>query len=276
MSNKHSVVEDGDTYTLGRFYAMWFPGASLMQVLSVASTLKYTGVQQLDPIEQALKFVKGYMHETGPFYEAPEQSNKLANGTMKRSDFMMLLDVSRKPDQKQAKILEIYHSLDRLESVVDTMATKNTTTANNTPVDDLDAIIAAKTAKQEQERPANQYEENTTGSVNHFEISGNLGRDTEVQALPSGQIVAKNGLGMFNPGTKGDKDHATKWWDLTMWLQKESTPKYPSNAELFKKFISMEKGTKVVVNGRVSFRYWQAKDGTQHETAVITVSDIDG
>jgi len=244
-----------------------------MMVMSVASTLRYTGTKTLDPIEQAMKFVRGYMQANGPFYDAPEQSNKLVTQTMKVSEFIRLLELSRSQNSstKLDQIFEIYNSLDKLERpLVETMATTKQTA--KTEQTDLDAMIAQKTA-QAQEKPVKQYEENTTGYVNHVELSGNLGRDTEVTALPSGQIVAKNGLGMFNPGSK-DETHNTKWFDLTMWLQKEATAKYPSNAALFQKFIQMEKGNKVVVSGRLTFRYWKTKDGQERETAVITVTDI--
>lgn len=117
------------------------------------------------------------------------------------------------------------------------------------------------------------HEENTTGYINSVTFSGTLGRDTELQFIPSGQEIAKNGLAVFNPGGKTDKEK-TKWMDLECWLQETDTPKFKNNKELYDRFVEMEKGAKVVVTGSLKFRYWVDKTGKEHETVSITVKDI--
>jgi hypothetical protein len=271
---KHSIVEDGDTFTLGRFYAMWYPGASLMQVLSVASTLKYTGVQQLDPIEQALKFVKGYMQVSGPFYEAPEQSNRLVTDSMKPSEFTILLSKSR--EQRNATIdreVALAGYMNELDSLTPFKAQERevTTMASTTKTQTAaQKLIAEKQAKQAQQKTDNpgSYEENKSGYINVWEISGNLGRDTEINTTTTGKVVAKNGLGVFNPGKHSDEKNKTKWVDLALWFEDGV------NDDLFVAFTSMEKGQKVVVKGKLTFRYWNDREGAPRETAVLTITDI--
>lgn len=274
---KHAVVENGDTFTLGRFYAAWYPGASLMQVLSVASTLRYTGVQNFDPIEQALKFVKGYQQVSGPFYDAPEQSNKLVTDSMKRSEFIILLSKSR--EQRNATIdreVALAGYMNELDSLMPIMATETkerevTTMASTTKTQTAaQKLIAEKQAKQVQQKTDNPggYEENKSGYINIWQISGNLGRDTEIYTTTTGKTVAKNGLGVFNPGKHNDEKNKTKWVDLALWFEDGV------NDDLFVPFSSMEKGQKVVVTGKLTFRYWVDREGAPRETAVLTITDI--
>jgi single-strand DNA-binding protein len=90
-------------------------------------------------------------------------------------------------------------------------------------------------------------------SVNKAILIGNLGRDPEVRFLPSGQAKAT-----FSVATKetyndrsGTRQERTEWHNIVVWGKQ---------AELCGQYL--KKGRQVYIEGRISNRSYEAKDGS--------------
>lgn len=90
-------------------------------------------------------------------------------------------------------------------------------------------------------------------SVNKAIIVGNLGRDPEVRHLPSGQMVASFSVATTErfKGRDGQPREATEWHSVVV---------YGKQAETCAQYL--KKGRQVYVEGRLSTRQWEAKDGS--------------
>src|SRR5260370_18357599 len=94
-------------------------------------------------------------------------------------------------------------------------------------------------------------------SVNKVIVIGNLGRDPEVRSLPSGQNVANLSLATtatFND-RKGEQQKRTEWHRVVAF------GKLADNCQRF-----LSKGRQVYVEGRLTTRQYEAKDGSGKRT----------
>jgi single-strand DNA-binding protein len=90
-------------------------------------------------------------------------------------------------------------------------------------------------------------------SVNKAIVVGNLGRDPEIRALPSGQSVAN-----FSVATTARfKDRNGEQQERTEWHRVVAFGRLADNCQRL-----FAKGRQVYVEGRLSTRQYQAKDGT--------------
>ncbi len=89
--------------------------------------------------------------------------------------------------------------------------------------------------------------------VNKAIIIGNLGRDPEVRYLPSGQSVANFSVATSESFTdkSGNRQERTDWHNIVV---------YGKQAELCGQYL--KKGRQVYVEGRISYREYEAKDGS--------------
>jgi len=90
-------------------------------------------------------------------------------------------------------------------------------------------------------------------SVNKVLLLGNLGRDPEVRYLPSGNPVANFSIATSESFTdrNGSKQEKTDWHNIVVYgKQAESCGQY------------LKKGRQVFVEGRISYRNYEAKDGS--------------
>ena len=99
-------------------------------------------------------------------------------------------------------------------------------------------------------------------AVNKAILVGNLGRDPEVRYLPSGQTVASFTLATsesFNDRS-GARQERTDWHNIVV---------YGKQAELCGQYL--KKGRQVYVEGRISNRQWEAKDGSgkRYRTEIV-------
>jgi len=101
-------------------------------------------------------------------------------------------------------------------------------------------------------------------SINKAIVVGNLGRDPEVRAMPSGQNVAN-----FSIATKarftdrnGERQEQTEWHRVVA---------FGKIADSCKRLLS--KGRQVYVEGRLRTRQYEAKDGsgTRHRTEILAL-----
>ncbi|MGO9452706.1 MAG: single-stranded DNA-binding protein [Candidatus Binataceae bacterium] len=90
-------------------------------------------------------------------------------------------------------------------------------------------------------------------AVNKVILIGNLGRDPEVRYLPSGNPVANFSIATSDSFTdrNGAKQERTDWHNIVVYgKQAESCGQY------------LKKGRQVFIEGRISYRNYEAKDGS--------------
>ena len=100
-------------------------------------------------------------------------------------------------------------------------------------------------------------------SINKAIVVGNLGRDPEVRALPSGQNVAHFSLATTERFTdrNGAKQQRTDWHRIVA---------FGRLADTCERFLS--KGRQVYIEGRLSTRQYEAKDGSGKRYRTETVA----
>ena len=99
-------------------------------------------------------------------------------------------------------------------------------------------------------------------SVNKAIVVGNLGRDPEIRALPSGQSVASFSLAT----TARFKDRNGEPQERTEWHRVVAFGRLADNCPRL-----LSKGRQVYVEGRLNTRQYQAKDGTglRYRTEIV-------
>jgi single-strand DNA-binding protein len=98
-------------------------------------------------------------------------------------------------------------------------------------------------------------------NVNRVVVSGNLTRDPELRQLAGGNSVCKLRIAV----NTRKKDRETNQWsdvpnyfDVTVWgAQGENVAKY------------LQKGSPLLIDGRLEWREWQAQDGTNRQAVEI-------
>jgi single-strand DNA-binding protein len=99
-------------------------------------------------------------------------------------------------------------------------------------------------------------------SVNKAILVGNLGRDPEVRYLPSGQTVSNFTLATSDSynDRSGARQERTDWHNIVV---------YGKQAELCGQYL--KKGRQVYVEGRISTRQYEAKDGSgkRYRTEIV-------
>ena len=90
-------------------------------------------------------------------------------------------------------------------------------------------------------------------SVNKVILVGNLGRDPEIRYLPSGQTVASFSVATTErfKGRDGQMKDQTEWHNVVV---------YGKQAETCGQYL--KKGRQVYIEGRLTTRQWEAKDGS--------------
>jgi single-strand DNA-binding protein len=98
-------------------------------------------------------------------------------------------------------------------------------------------------------------------NINRVVVSGNLTRDPELRQLAGGNSVCKLRIAV----NTRKKDRETNQWsdhpnyfDVTVWgAQGENVAKY------------LQKGSPLLIDGRLEWREWQAQDGTNRQSVEI-------
>lgn len=101
--------------------------------------------------------------------------------------------------------------------------------------------------------------------VNKAIIIGNLGRDPELRFTPSGQAVAKFPVATTERWTdqQGQRQEKTEWHNIVVWgKQAEACGQY------------LAKGRQVFVEGRITTRSWDDKEGNKHYMTEIVARDV--
>lgn len=99
--------------------------------------------------------------------------------------------------------------------------------------------------------------------VNRVILIGNLGKDPEVRRLENGAVVAK-----FSVATNenyrdkgGEWQTQTEWHDVVVWRN------LAERAE-----SQLKKGSQVYLEGKLTHRTWQDKDGNNRRTTEVVAS----
>ena len=100
--------------------------------------------------------------------------------------------------------------------------------------------------------------------VNRVTLIGNLGIDVETRELGNGTKVAKTRIATNESYTKdGNKVEKTEWHNLVAWGK---------TADLLARLCS--KGSKVAVQGKLTNRSWEDKDGQKRYISEIVVDEF--
>ena len=101
--------------------------------------------------------------------------------------------------------------------------------------------------------------------LNRVTLVGRLTRDPELRQLPSGDGICSMRLAVSSrarteDGSWGDKSN---YFDVTVFgRQAETAVQY------------LSKGRRIGVDGRLSWREWQAQDGTRRQSVEVIANDV--
>ena len=101
-------------------------------------------------------------------------------------------------------------------------------------------------------------------NLNKVFLIGNLTRDPEMRALPSGQSVASFGIATNRFYTKGgQKEKQAEFHNIVA---------FGRLAEIASQYLS--RGKMVFIEGRIQTRNWEAKDGAKRNRTEIIVESM--
>ena len=99
-----------------------------------------------------------------------------------------------------------------------------------------------------------------SGSLNKVLLIGNLGRDPELKATPSGQSVARFSVATTETwkNQSGEKQSKTEWHNIVVWGKQ---------AEIAEKYL--RKGRQVLIEGRIQYREYTDQAGVKKTACEI-------
>jgi single-strand DNA-binding protein len=102
-------------------------------------------------------------------------------------------------------------------------------------------------------------------SVNKAILIGRLGKDPELRYTPGGKAVASFSLATSEiwTGTDGQRNESTTWHNIVVW---------DKTAELAKEYL--KKGREVYIEGRISNRSYDDKDGNKRYVSEIVAQTV--
>jgi single-strand DNA-binding protein len=102
-------------------------------------------------------------------------------------------------------------------------------------------------------------------NINRVVITGNLTRDPELRALPSGTSVCELRIACNTrrKGTSGEWEDKPNYFNVKVWgAQGENASRY------------LAKGRPVAVDGRLEWREWETQDGTKRQAVDIIADSV--
>jgi single-strand DNA-binding protein len=103
-------------------------------------------------------------------------------------------------------------------------------------------------------------------NINRVVITGNLTRDPELRALPSGTSVCELRIAC---NTRRKNGSTGEWEDRPNYFNVKVWGPQGENASRF-----LSKGRPVAVDGRLEWREWEAQDGTKRQTIDIIADSV--
>lgn len=100
---------------------------------------------------------------------------------------------------------------------------------------------------------------------NRVQLIGNLGSDPEIKTLEDNKKVARISLATNDEyvDKKGEKVKQTQWHQLVVWGKL---------AETCEKYLN--KGKEIAVEGKLTYRTWDDKEGKTHNITEIMVNEL--
>jgi single-strand DNA-binding protein len=100
---------------------------------------------------------------------------------------------------------------------------------------------------------------------NKVQLIGNLGQDPEITNFESGKILAKFSIATNDSykNAQGEKITDTQWHNIVAWGK---------TAQIIEKFIT--KGKEVAIEGKLTSRSWQDKDGIKRYTTEVVCNEL--
>ncbi len=100
---------------------------------------------------------------------------------------------------------------------------------------------------------------------NKVQLIGNLGNDPEITTFESGKTLAKFTLATNESykNAKGEKITDTQWHNVVAWGK---------TAQIVEKYIT--KGKEVAVEGKLTTRSWEDKDGMKRYITEVVCSEL--
>jgi single-strand DNA-binding protein len=100
---------------------------------------------------------------------------------------------------------------------------------------------------------------------NNVKLIGRLGQNPEVRTLEKDNRVASFSLATGDHYTdkEGNRKESTEWHNIIAW---------GNLATVCEKYL--KKGKEVAVDGRITYRNWEDKNGTKHTTTEIVANEI--
>ncbi len=100
---------------------------------------------------------------------------------------------------------------------------------------------------------------------NKVQLIGHVGQEPEIKSFDGGKKVANITIATndFYINDKGDKVEQTEWHRVTAWGK---------TAEIIEKYVT--KGKEVAIDGKLTHRSYEDKDGTKRYVTEVVVNDI--
>lgn len=100
---------------------------------------------------------------------------------------------------------------------------------------------------------------------NRVQLIGNVGNDPEVRNLDSGSKLAKLSLATNESyrNDKGERVTNTEWHNVVAWNK---------TAEIIENHV--KKGKEVAIDGKLTTRSWEDKDGVKRYTTEVVCNEI--
>jgi single-strand DNA-binding protein len=100
---------------------------------------------------------------------------------------------------------------------------------------------------------------------NNVKLIGRLGQDPEIRNLEKDNKLATFSLATGDSYTDkdGNKKDSTEWHNIVAW---------GNLASICEKYL--KKGKEIALDGRITYRNWEDKNGTKHTTAEIVANEI--
>ncbi|NNE33053.1 MAG: single-stranded DNA-binding protein [Winogradskyella sp.] len=100
---------------------------------------------------------------------------------------------------------------------------------------------------------------------NKVQLIGNLGNDPEIINLESGKTLAKFSIATNESykNAQGEKITDTQWHNIIAWGK---------TAQIVEKYIT--KGKEVAVEGKLTTRSWEDKDGMKRYTTEVVCTEL--
>jgi single-strand DNA-binding protein len=100
---------------------------------------------------------------------------------------------------------------------------------------------------------------------NKVQLIGNLGKDPEIINLESGKTLAKFSIATNESykNAQGEKVTDTQWHNIVAWGK---------TAQIVEKYVT--KGKEIAVEGKLTTRSWEDKDGMKRYITEVVVSEL--